>query len=57
MNKRVHHHGRAEEASARLNWRRLHHTRMFWVGLFLMLLAVTIYVLSDDLAWRPRLRG
>jgi hypothetical protein len=56
-NKHARHHGGAEEAPARLNWRRLHHTRLFWAGLILMLLAITIYVLSDDLAWRPRLRG
>jgi hypothetical protein len=30
---------------------------LFWVGLFMMLLAITIYVLSDDLAWRPRIKG
>ena len=36
--------------------RRLHHSRLFWVGLFMMLLAIAVYVLSDDLAWRPRLQ-
>jgi hypothetical protein len=55
-NKRARHHGGAEGESARPDWRRLHHSRLFWVGLFMMLLAITIYVLSDDLAWRPRLR-
>jgi hypothetical protein len=54
VNKHSHHHGGAPEPS--LNWRRLHHSRLFWVGLFMMLLAITIYVLSDDLAWRPRLQ-
>jgi hypothetical protein len=56
-NKRARHHGGAEGERASLNWRRLHHTRLFWVGLFMMLLAITIYVLSDDLAWRPRIKG
>jgi hypothetical protein len=26
---------------------------MFWVGVALCLSAIMIYVLSDDLAWRP----
>ena len=55
VNKHGRHQGGAQEP-ARLNWRRLHHTRLFWVGLFLMLLAITIYVMSDDLSWRPQLR-
>lgn len=56
VNKHTRHHDRAPEP-ARPDWRRLHHSRLFWVGLFMMLLAITIYVLSDDLAWRPRLKG
>jgi hypothetical protein len=56
VHKHARHHGGAQEP-ARPSWRRLHHSRLFWVGLFLMLLAITIYVLSDDLAWRPRVRG
>ncbi|MGH6830343.1 MAG: hypothetical protein ACREDG_04240 [Methylocella sp.] len=56
MNKHPRHHRGAQEP-ARQNWRRLHHTRLFWIGLFLMLLAITIYVLSDDLAWQPRIKG
>ncbi|HEY8033460.1 MAG TPA: hypothetical protein VIF02_14100 [Methylocella sp.] len=55
-NKHARHHGGAEREQANLNWRRLHHTRLFWVALFMMLLAITIYVLSDDLAWRPRIQ-
>jgi hypothetical protein len=31
----------------------LHRSPLFWAGLLLMLLAISIYVLSDDLAWRP----
>jgi hypothetical protein len=56
VNKHGHHHGGAEGEPARPDWRRLHHSRLFWVGLFMMLLAITIYVWSDDLAWRPRLQ-
>lgn len=35
------------------NWRRIHHSPLFWVGGFLSLAAITIYVLSEDLSWRP----
>ena len=35
-------------------WKRVHRHWWFWIGLFLMLLAMTIYVLSDDLAFLPR---
>lgn len=34
-------------------WRRLHHQWWFWIGLFFMLAAITIYVLSDDLTFLP----
>jgi hypothetical protein len=54
VNKHARHHGGAEPA--RLNWRRVHHTRLFWVDLFLMLVAITVYVMSDDLAWQPRIQ-
>ena len=35
-------------------WRQAHHDWRFWVGMVLMLAAITIYVLSDDLAFPPR---
>jgi len=35
-------------------WKRAHHDWRFWVGMVLMLAAITIYVLSDDLAFLPR---
>jgi hypothetical protein len=35
-------------------WRRMHRDWRFWAGAFLMFAAVTIYVLSGDLAWVPR---
>ena len=44
VNKRARHHGGA--GPAHLNWRRVHHTRLFWLGLFLMLVAITVYVMS-----------
>jgi len=35
-------------------WKRAHHDWRFWAGLILMLAAITIYVVSDDLAFLPR---
>ena len=43
-------------AGRRRGWRHVHHSPVFWVGVLLFLAAITIYVLSDDLAWRPRLQ-
>ena len=45
-NKHARHHGGAEGERASLNWRPLHHTRLFWVGLFMMLLAITLRLLD-----------
>ena len=51
------HHGRAgKPAVQRRNWKHVHHSPMFWVAVVLFLAAITIYVLSDDLSWRPQLR-
>jgi hypothetical protein len=46
---------RSEPAPAiqRRDWRRIHHSPVFWAGIVLCLAAITIYVLSDDLSWRP----
>jgi hypothetical protein len=35
-------------------WKRAHRDWRFWVGVFLFLAAITIYVMSDDLALVPR---
>lgn len=37
-------------------WKRVHHDWRFWVAVFLMFAAMLIYVMSDDLAWRPRIQ-
>jgi ABC-type Zn2+ transport system substrate-binding protein/surface adhesin len=34
-------------------WKRAHHDWRFWVGLSLMLAAMIIYVMSDDLSLIP----
>jgi hypothetical protein len=46
-------HSRIEHASVPPYWRMAHHDWRFWVGLMLMLAAITIYVMSEDLAWLP----
>lgn len=43
-----------EPSVRRRDWRRIHHSPLFWVGVVLCLAAIMIYVLSDDLSWRPR---
>ncbi len=36
--------------------KRAHHDWRFWIALFCMLLAITIYVLREDLSLVPRFR-
>jgi len=45
----------AKPAVRKRNLRRIHHSPLFWGSLFLCVAAITIYVLSEDLSWRPRL--
>jgi hypothetical protein len=47
-------HQDGDEPKAPRDWRRIHHSPIFWIGIVLCLAAITIYVLSDDLSWRPR---
>jgi hypothetical protein len=35
-------------------WKHAHRDWRFWVGLVFMFAAISIYVMSEDLAWRPR---
>jgi len=37
-------------------WMRLHHDWRFWVAVILMFGAMVVYLMSDDLAWRPGVR-
>jgi hypothetical protein len=54
-----HHHGNEGPDSDRVHhghlpyWKHAHHDWRFWIGLILMLVAITIYVMSDDLAFLP----
>lgn len=34
-------------------WKRIHHSPLFWLALVLMLTAIAIYVMSDDLSFLP----
>ena len=38
------------------DWRRIHHSPVFWIGVVMCLAAIMIYVLWDDLSWRPGTR-
>ena len=50
--------GKSEPQSVPLSnvpyWQRAHHDWRFWLAFVLMLAAITIYVLSYDLAFLPR---
>ena len=55
-----HNHGNEGSEGARVlhhdsrpYWRRAHHDWRFWIGLVLMLAAISIYVLSEHLAFLP----
>jgi len=37
-------------------WKRAHRDWRLWIGVVLMLAAMFAYLMSDDLAWRPRLQ-
>ena len=56
-NKRSHrHHGEHNHNSEHQPpyWKRAHRDWKFWMALSLMLAAMIIYVMSDNLAFRPR---
>jgi hypothetical protein len=38
------------------DWRKIHHSPIFWFGVLMCLVAIAVYVLSDDLSWRPGTR-
>jgi hypothetical protein len=52
-----HHHVDAHSENHRFHrpyWKHAHHDWRLWVAVCLMLVAMLTYVMSDDLAWRPR---
>jgi len=38
-------------------WMRLHRDWRFWVAVILMFGCIIVYLMSDDLAWRPGVRS
>jgi len=46
-----HDHGAAPKP--RRDWTRIHHSPLFWAGFVLFLVAIAVYVLTEDLSWRP----
>ena len=60
MNKTAHGHqhnggqDREESPPPSPYWRRIYHHWYFWVGMFLMLVAIVNYVMTEDLSWLPR---
>lgn len=51
-----HHRHEAKPPVPKVDPKRIHHSPVFWVGVVLFLLAIAIYVLSDDLSWQPGVR-
>jgi len=45
-------HDSAHHGFHRPYWKHAHHDWRLWVAVSLMLVAVFVYVMSDDLAWR-----
>ncbi|HTW36248.1 MAG TPA: hypothetical protein VMD53_16625 [Rhizomicrobium sp.] len=37
----------------RRDWTRIHHSPLFWAGFVLFLVAIAVYVLTENLSWRP----
>ncbi|WP_322515991.1 hypothetical protein SR870_24010 [Rhodopseudomonas palustris] len=48
-----HKHDRETPAADGRDWRRIHHSPAFWIGIVLCLAAIAVYLWSDDLSWRP----
>ena len=51
--KRSHRHEDTVPESKAAYWKTAHHHWWFWCGLFLMLAAMAVYVLSDNLSFLP----
>jgi hypothetical protein len=49
-------HNRDTPTAQKRDWRRIHHSPVFWIGIALCLAAIAIYVWSDDLSLRPQAR-
>jgi hypothetical protein len=56
LTRHLHQPAQKRAAPAR-DWRRVHHSPWFWVGVAMVLIAILTYVFSEDLSLRPRLHG
>jgi hypothetical protein len=54
MDEAKHDHEHHKGDSHHLRWKRVHHSWIFWVAVFLMLLAIITYVMTGDLFWGLR---
>jgi hypothetical protein len=50
------HHGgpHTDSSPQRPYWKRMHHSPFFWVAVFFILLAMTIFITTDGFLLRPR---
>jgi hypothetical protein len=55
MNKRVDGEGALIPAARRRDWQGIHYSPLGFSACLFMV-AITVYLASDDLSWRPRLR-
>ena len=42
------------QRTRRMHWKRIHHTWIFWIFLFLMFVAIMYYITSVNFAFAPR---
>jgi len=54
MNEARYDHEHHDAHSHRPRWKRVHHSWIFWVAVFLMLLAMITYIMTGDLFWGLR---
>jgi hypothetical protein len=54
MNEGKHDHEHHKGDSDHFRWKRVHHSWIFWVAVFLMMLAIITYVMTGDLFWGLR---
>jgi hypothetical protein len=54
MNETEHDREHYEGHPRRPRWKRVHHSWIFWVAVFLMLLAMITYIMTGDLFWGLR---
>ena len=52
----AHPHGENREARKR-DWRHIHHSPLFWIGVAMFLTAILTHVFSEELSLRPRLHA